>query len=277
MIEDGEEVLHVTPVLRANQRPADGDWAAESDYLAEGPGGVGAPVVTVGAEGDITAAWPYQDGGDIGLRTAYRSAASGEWDAPTLLWDDVYDEVQPGVTLASGSQGETGAIWSSFEPGGHVMRFSENVDGTWSEPVVLAGPGGGTGAKIAATNPWLVFDPQGNLTATRVVAGSRIQAAHRPAGEDWGEPVWLSGFDDLWEAQIAVDPEGYVTAIWAGDTAVRSRVYDAVAPTLGSVTVPTEGVVGDQIAMAAEPFDVWSAVTTTWDFGDGGDATGATS
>lgn len=292
VIEEGEEVLRGFPVLQAARRPAGGDWGTEPEYLTDDEGGFGAPVVSVDADGNATAAWPYSDEGDIGVRTTYRDATSDEWSAPTMLWDDVFDLVQPGVALAAGPEGETIALWSSFGPGGHVMRASARVaGGAWDEPVILSGPDGGDN-RTAATNPQILADAQGNLTAawTAAVGPSppqnppgypipieyrRLQSAYLPAGGEWGDPIWLSGPDDLWAVDIAVDPEGYVTAIWDGLTAVRSRVFDPLAPDLGNVTVPSTGVVGKPIAMSVDPRDVWSAVATGWDFGDGGSAVGA--
>ena len=179
------------------------------------------------------------------------------------------------MALATDPQGEATAVWSSFAPGGHVVRASSSAaGGAWSSPVELSPSDGGDA--LLATNPRIVADPQGNLTATWA-AGSysndSLQAARRPAGGAWGSPVDLSGLGDMWSAEIAADPSGYVTALWTDDSVVRSRVFDPVAPLLNSVTVPATGVAGEPVAVSVDPFDVWSPVATSWDFGDGGGAT----
>jgi hypothetical protein len=261
-------------IVRSKSRPAGEAWDTEATDLSSDAGNATDPQVAVDPGGDATAAWSYSENGDIAVQAAHRAA--GEWSGPIELWDDAADLAFPSVALATDPQGDTTAIWSSFGPGGQVMRSSTSAaGGAWSRPVELSAPDGSDN-QSAAINPRIVADPQGSLTATWAAAeGTRLQAVHRPEGSEWSRPVDLAGPDDLWAAEVAVDPQGYVTALWIGTFAVSSRVFDPVAPLLNDVTVPVSGVAGEPVAMSVDPFDVWSSVTTRWDFGDGGSGTGA--
>lgn len=282
------------PVVRSKSRPAGGPWSVTATDLSSDAGRATGVQVAVDPDGNAIAAWSYAeedisgDDDDIAVQTAYRSEASGTWSGPTLLWDDAADEDFPEVALAVDPQGNAGAIWSSFGPGGRLMRSSTRTAGSggaWSTPVELSTPDGGS-LQGKPTNPRIVADPQGSLTATwsaavgpnpgiGVTENRRLQAVHRPAGGAWGAPVALSTPDDAWAAEIAADPLGYVTTLWSGTNAMRSRVFDSIAPLLQNVTVPATGVVGEPVAMSVNPFDVWSSVTTGWDFGDGGSGSGS--
>lgn len=281
-------------VVRSKSRPAGGSWGATATDLSSDAGDAAGVQVSVDPDGNAIAAWSYSEedvsgDDDIVVQTAYRSATSATWSAPTLLWDDATNERLPEVALATDPQGNTTAVWSSFAPGGNVMRSSTRTagdGGAWSSPVALSTPDGGS-VQGKVTNPRIVADPQGGLTATwsaavgpspgiGVTENRRLQAVHRPAGGAWSSPVALSAPDDVWAAEIAADPQGYVTALWVGASGVTSRVFDSVAPLLEDVTVPVSGVVGQPVAMSVDPFDVWSSVTTGWDFGDGGSGSGAT-
>lgn len=272
-------------VVRSKSRRAGGAWSATATDLSSDAGDASDAQVTVDPQGDATAAWSYSENGDMAVQAAHR--AGGGWSSPVELWDDVADTAFPSVALATDPQGNATAIWSSFVSGGHVMRSSTSAaGGAWSSPVALSTPDGGDNQSVAI-NPRIVADPQGGLTATwsaavgpnpgiGVTENRRLQAVHRPAGGAWGNPVALSTPDDVWAAEIAADPQGYVTALWSGTSAVRSRVFDSVAPLLQDVAVPATGAVGEPVAMSVNPFDVWSPVTTGWDFGDGGSGSGAT-
>ncbi|MBF6619179.1 MAG: PKD domain-containing protein [Patulibacter sp.] len=80
--------------------------------------------------------------------------------------------------------------------------------------------------------------------------------------------------------RMAVDAEGYVTAIWRQDdgsrTTLRSRVLDPVPPEIRGVQVPATATVGTPVAMSIDAVDTWSPVTGAWDFGDGTSGSGTT-
>jgi hypothetical protein len=279
-------------VVESSSRPAGGAWGAAAD-LSPAQGDAATPALALDAAGDATAAWSYSEDHDIVVQGAYRAAGAGGWGAPALLWDDATDEVRPSVALASDPQGTATAIWSSFGPGGHVMRAATSAGGgPWSAPVELAGPDGGD-RRLASTFPRVVAGPQGAVTATWSAAAGpspgpgtpgspipveerRLEAAHRPAGGAWGAPVELGRAGELSSAEIAAGPQGYVTALWVDDPAVRSRVFDPVAPTVSGLSVPASAVAGEPVAFSLAASDLWSAVSASWDFGDGGSATGAT-
>jgi hypothetical protein len=102
--------------------------------------------------------------------------------------------------------------------------------GSWSRPVdITAGQGKG------GQHLQLVVDSWGNATAIWEGTDSRpgpnfaIQGAKRPPGGAWSRPTdisrWTKSFSD---PQIAVDPQGRSTAIWAigakGGTVIQSAI-----------------------------------------------------
>jgi hypothetical protein len=75
---------------------------------------------------------------------------------------------------------------------------------------------------------------------------------------------------------VGADGGGNAATVYEQETADRAQVagYDGAPPALAGLSVPTSGVPGAVLPMSLSPFDVWSPVTTTWNFGDGQAATG---
>jgi hypothetical protein len=107
-----------------------------------------------------------------------------------------------------------------------------------------------------------------------------IQAAVRPPGSDWSTPEEISsegensGLPDL-----GFDAAGNAIAIWgreeaAGEYFLQGSGYDFSGPQLNGLQIPATGEVGERLNFAVSPFDVFSLGTTSWTFGDGGQAGG---
>ena len=284
-------------VVQSASRPRGGSWSAEPADLSAADGVASGPRAVIDAGGDVTAAWSRRIDDRFAVEAA-RRVAGGSWTAPVELSRERAARIQSEVDLAVDPAGRVTAVWSAFEAGGYVVRSSMRTpaDG-WSAPVDLSARDGSDDPVYTAPDPHVAVDPQGDVTATwRTFAGARrpgspiyehhfrSQAARRPSGGGWSAPVDLAPVrEGLWSPELAVDPQGHVTALWVEplgspallyDSVVRSRVFDPVAPELRGLAVPASGVVGAPVAMSVDPFDLWSPVAVSWQFGDGTSAAG---
>jgi hypothetical protein len=260
--------------VRAKSRPAGGAWSSAAVALSE-DGRAEAPQVAVDPQGNATAIWQSYGSGGYVVRTA-RRAAGGDWSATV----DLASGLSPSVAVDL--QGNATAIWVSSPPNGVIRSSRKPAGGSWSAPVDMA-TGSGT-AKVGF--PWVAVDPQDNTTAiwARYNASEvTAQAARSSAGGNWSAAVDLPVEPSLTELPAAgVDPQGHTTLAWSssgspwsGPWTGASSVFDPVAPELRNPAVPATGIVGQPVAMSVDPFDAWSAVTTSWNFGDSQSASGA--
>lgn len=259
--------------IQSSIRPAGGPWSAEPVDVSGDEAAV-EPQLAVDAHGNAVAVWHRFIGFDSVVRAAWRVAGSGWGAAVDLSRGDLRGSL---AQVAIDGDGTATAVWESYDASGTVIRSSSSaVGGAWSDPVDVSvrddGPWPGSFPQVAV-------GPQGDATAIwRAWYADRfniVLAARREAGGAWGAPVELGASNGVIEPRpVAVDPQGYVTAVWARGRNLQSAVFDAVAPLLSDVAVPLRGVAGQPVAMSAGLFDRWSPVTARWDFGDGRSGTG---
>jgi hypothetical protein len=272
----------VVPVVRSKSRPAGGAWSADAVAVssADGTSSAAAPQVAVNAQGNATAVWGQYSSVNGYVAQTARRAAGGSWSAAVDL--GAGDSPQ----VAVDSQGNATAVWTfpstrgTALPPDSAVRFSTRAGaGPWSSPADLA-------VNSATHNvgyPWVAADPQGNVTAIWARYNSTdvlAQATRRLAGSaSWSPTADLTVGRPITAIPAAgVDPQGHVSMVWSSSEdpwAGSSSVYDPVGPELRNVTVPLTAIAGQPVAMSVDPFDTWSGVTTTWDFGDGQSASGA--
>ena len=142
---------------------------------------------------------------------------------------------------------------------GSSRRATRAAGGAWSTPVPLSTPG------RDSWDPQVAVDLAGNATAlwSRAEDGGRVvEAARRPAGGEWSEPVDLSAGGDAWNPQIAVDPAGNATAAWSRKDGtswiVQARGLDAAGPVVTEITGATSRRSGRARAYSVKAHDVWS-------------------
>ena len=134
------------------------------------------------------------------------------------LQGTVYDR---DVDVAIDAQGNATAIWTEFSASAVptaafiVRSASRPSGGDWSEPVDFSKSALSNSARLAV-------DPQGNITAVWLgdgtISSAVVRSKSRPAGGGWSSEVDLSSDDAAASAeapQIAIDPQGNVTAVWA--------------------------------------------------------------
>jgi len=209
-----------TDAVQSASRPAGGSWSAPVTLSAAGVGAAW-PQVAVDPQGKATAIWAGTVFRGGRLRSSRVQSATrpvgGGWSAPVSISKAGHRRVQlPQVVVDS--QGEATAIWQRSDGNDLVVQGASRPAGEgWSAPVdITAGSGQG------GQHQRLVVDPWGNATAIWVGYDSShgttfaIQAAKRPPRGAWSRPTDLSRrTKGVGEPQIAVDPQGRSTAIWA--------------------------------------------------------------
>jgi len=152
---------------------------------------------------------------------------------------------------------------------------TDGSGGSAPQPVGAESTGAGAPALAVAADgrallAWLQFDrPGGTL---------RLLVSERPPGGTFGDPSPIDAAGASLSA-VAMADGGDGLAAWTVGTSapyeLHVRGYDATAPSLSGVSIPSIATVGVPAAFSASPFDVWGPLTMTWSFGDGTSATGA--
>jgi PKD domain-containing protein len=163
--------------------------------------------------------------------------------------------------------------WSSGSGGGGVMEACVRppggpcgatqplASGSVFDPAVAIGAGG---AMVAVWRRGL-----GAADASFAPAGMPLGAAHElGTGIQVLAPEEAVAVDALGHAAVGVD------RFTASNRVTEAVINDSVAPSFGSFAVPAAGQPGESLAFGAGLSDVWGAVTSSWDFGDGGSAAG---
>lgn len=261
-------------IIQASTRSPGGTWSAPVD-LSDSNDLAGLPQMAVDPQGDAVAVWEsYKIGYDHARMQAARRTAGGGWGLAVDLSNA--DGANPDVAIEP--QGTATAVWESDDGVGRLVHASTSaLGGPWSTPVDLSTR---DDAYWQGAFPQVTTDPHGDVTAIwrnfYAPNHNRVTAARREPGGVWSAPLELGEANGVIEPlRVAADPQGYVTAVWTLGNSLSSSVYDPIAPQLSDVTVPVRSIVGQPVAMSVDPFDVWSPVTTRWDFGDGVSGAGA--
>jgi hypothetical protein len=221
--------------IESSTRSAGGSWSAPVTLSADGIVGDW-PQVAVDSQGNATAVWAGRasDGSRIGIQsrriqTAIRPAG-GTWSAPVSISKAGHRHVQD-PQIAVSPQGEAAAIWQRSNGSYLVVQGATRpAGGGWSRPVDIT-----TGHGRGGQHLQLVVDSRATATAiwegydTRPGPSFAIQAAKHPPGGAWSRPTNISRWaQSLGGPQIAVDPQGRSTAIWAigakGGALIQSAV-----------------------------------------------------
>ncbi len=224
-----------TYVVQAATRPAGGAWSAPVDLSAPGPN-VPAPAVAIDPAGDAVAVWRWQGSGHE-LIQASTDVAGGAWSAPVDLSATSLDVSEPAVAIDPA--GEAVAVWWRYDGSVDVVQAaSEVVGGSWSAPTDLSS------ADFEARDPEVAVDPAGEAVAVWLQydgTNDIAQAASRPAGGGWSAPTDLSavGFE-AYEPEVAINPAGDATAIWAREDGADLIAQAAARPAGGSWGPPTD-------------------------------------
>lgn len=223
------------PKLTKVQPPAAGvaDAAAPADIssAAEMAGG---PDLDVGADGDATAVWSAEAGGEFRV-FARRIAADGDRGPVQQLSASGADALAPQVAV--GPDGTAVVAWTRWDganfriqerridPGGSPEEATRTLSGSGqdaADPQLDVGPDG------TATIVWRRFDGFHPLIQVRRIApdGTSEESSQRlsESGQDAVEP------------DVAVGPDGTATVVWSRFDGERSVVQERRVDPDGTLT-----------------------------------------
>ncbi|HEX3042060.1 MAG TPA: hypothetical protein VHP56_08250 [Solirubrobacterales bacterium] len=274
-------------VVESAYRPEQGEW--ESPTLVSQPGEEGGnPQVAIDGNGDSLVVWRGEDEGVEFVRASYRPA-EGVWSEPVDV-SAAGEEVES-LQAAVDPEGNAIVAWSGNlgEAGEHdtVRAAYRPAGGTWEAPVDLSDEGGnGFPSDV-------VFDQSGNAAIVWERwdgVTNLVQAAYRPAGGEWEEPIDLSeegkqGMDAVvvldapGSAEVA---DGDATAVWISAApiecpsekeegpchsyVVQAAGYDPDGLPEIEIEAPAEGKVDEQIKVSTPTEGLFSPQI---EFGDG--------
>ena len=177
---------------------------------------VDAQDLALDAQGNAVAVWTAY--GTWRVTQAATRPVGGSWSVPvTFVVPGEEDGWEPRVAV--GANGDAVAVWSSVRqpsPGQYqtiTMAATRTAGGSWSEPVALSDEDG----LALSSQSRIVVDAQGNATALWVedIAGVAVlRSSTHPKNGDWSEPVSLTDSHAVRDAELSVDAQGEVTAVW---------------------------------------------------------------
>lgn len=177
------------------------------------------PKIAVAADGSAIAVWQQRD--DIRDNIwASRYVVGEGWDVPVLIEFGTGAAFEPEVGIDA--DGNAVAVWHQFVSvnGASVYASHFNTGSGWQAPQLLEDSEGDS------HQPRIVLDGDGNAHAVwwkSNLGKSRIWSNSYEAGSGWADAVQMRPASDAAAAaQLAVDGDGHVVAIW---TQVRSGVY----------------------------------------------------
>ena len=215
--------------IESSTRSSAGVWSPPVTLSANGVVGDW-PQVAVDSQGNAAAVWAGRASNSRRIQTATRPVG-GTWSAPVSISKPGHRHVQD-PQIAVSPQGEATAIWQRSNGSYLVVQGATRpAGGGWSRPVDIT-----TGDGRGGQHLQLVVDSWGNATAiwegydTRPGPDFVIQAAKHPPGGAWSRPIDISSWaKSLGQPQIALDPQGRSTAIWAIGTKGGAVIQSATS------------------------------------------------
>jgi hypothetical protein len=115
------------------------------------------------------------------------------------------------------------------------------------------------------------------IWAAHRAPGAALFGSPVPAVADNGSPP---GFSSPQSAPLAMDAQGNAVVGFSRSngttTHAEAAAFDAAGPTLSGLSIPAAGARATELPFAVSVSDVWSPIaSTSWAFGDGQSATGA--
>lgn len=215
--------------------------------------------------GATTVVWSRRDG-DGRQIVAARRPATGTWGTPVVVENSGRVAGEPRV--AGDGRGRLTVVWSTM----HAVKAMQRLPwGQWTDPVTVGtAPRGYVPAYLdVASNAsgrtlvtWELMDDDRN----RSYAPSRVVAAVREAGGDWGEATVLTPRSQKsYRPQPAVTPDGEAMVVWYSEgegsatVLVSSQVEGGGWSVSRPLSPPEVRAVAPQVAV-----DRQGSVVVTW-------------
>ena len=204
-------------VIQASSKPFNGYWQPTPDILSTPgsslPKDAPAPKVAIDENGNATAVWKWNVGGDWIIQSSTKPYG-GSWQTnPDSLSQSGLSADVPQITVDA--QGNVTAVWSELGLTNSFIQASTKPYGdTWQllpDDISITGQD--------ATSPQVATDSHGNVTAVwSRYNGSNwiVQSSTKPYGGSWPvtpDDVSPSGQDSQ-DPQVAIDPQGNATVVW---------------------------------------------------------------
>jgi hypothetical protein len=267
--------------VQASARPsAGGSWQTPVT-LSEAGHNAQQAHVGVNGEGEAIVTWDLFSGSNEVVQASARSAPGSAWQTPTTLAEGNFNLFFNEQRVAIDSQGDAIAVWSLLTGAHEVVDASvrPGSGGSWQTPVTLAG------ATHDAQEPRVAVDPQGEAIATWSFYNGSYTAVQASVltgpGGSWSTPQNLSeAGPSAFQSEVAINSQGNAIAVWdrsnGSDEVIQGAAYVAAGPLLNEVSIPASGTVGQSLSFSATPLDAWASLgQTSWSFGDGAVANGA--
>ncbi len=260
-------------VIQAATQPAGGSFSLPVSLTSDGADAF-SPAVAMDSAGDAIAVWARSDGTND-IIEASTASPGGSFSTSTSLSEPGEDAGSPRIAMAPG--GAATAVWVRKDAGeSWIAQASTGSAAAFSSPVDLSATG------RSAFDPEVAMDAAGGATAVwhrSDGANSIAQAAASSPGAGFSAPLDLSApGEDAVLPRVAMDGAGDATAVWwrsdGANRIVQAAGYDADAPQLRNISIPSSGMVGEPVSFSVSPFDIWPIASTVFDFGDGASAPG---
>jgi hypothetical protein len=254
-------------IVEAALRPASsGVWQTPGAIMQGGRDGQ-APRVVMSANGTAVATWERTNGVNDIVEVAAHGANSF-WANPTALSAVGEDGDSPQVAVDTG--GDIFAVWQRSNGANLIIEGTDlpAAASSWQTPVDLSVAGQNASA------PRIGVDQGGDAIAVwqrSNGANSIIEAAVRPVGGVWQEPMALSApGEDAQAPEIGVDQGGDAVAVWQRSNGANSIVESAARPAGGAWQAPVALSAPGEDAQAPEiETDAYGDAVAVWQRSNG--------
>ena len=262
-------------VVQTAIREAGGSFTPPQQ-ISESGAEAGFPAIDNDAAGNATAVWVRTIGTDHVVQVASRPPG-GSFSAPAAISNGGGVIEAPSIDVAP--NGAATVLWRGSGLTETFLQTASRPPGGAFEPAVNVNSG-----KDNPLFPDLAADGAGDAVVvwsgqngTEEIARAAVRG---PGAAAYATPVAISqASPDFFHPSVSMDAEGNATVVWVRDdgthTIVQEAGYDASAPRLAGVSIPSSGKVGDPLQFAATASDVWPIAPPRFEFGDGASAQGS--